>query len=118
MEIENFRIGNYYQSDKYVKQVEPYTFDCYKHEGIEPVILTEEWLVKFGFKEHFLAMNCRFFRLGDFELQNHREYDDDSDIICYDEIKNKSLYLPYVHQLQNIYFTVTGQELVTNKEDK
>ena len=66
----------------------------------KPIPLTEEWLVKFGFEE---ALNGWW---SDDELWSY---------------ENKKFYLgastylaniTYVHQLQNLYFALTGEELI------
>lgn len=67
----------------------------------EPIPLTEEWLLKFGFEYTKLY---------------YIKYDDDL-IIYFDGIdfyfkrSSKSLTIKYVHQLQNLYFALTGEEL-------
>ena len=84
-------------------------FQMFIAGGIEPIPLTEEWLLKFGFdkvlprndkmyyrlNDYFVIEDSRFFLLGDdaFEILKLRQ-----------EIK-------YVHQLQNLYFALTGEEL-------
>jgi len=77
--------------------------------NIEPIPITEEWLLKFGFKEkkdndgifgfklkNFWYINEYQFRLSDF-IETHGML-----------IDNK---IHYVHQLQNLYFALTNQEL-------
>lgn len=71
----------------------------------KPIPLTEEWLVKFGLKQVTYDKK-RFYFLG-------------TDIYIFDESKiyfnadssNLSVKLEHVHQLQNLYFTLTGEEL-------
>lgn len=117
MKSTELRIGNYLQGsnpiivtkilhDGWVKiedsnssfQVEG-EFPCFK-----PIPLTEEWLVKFGFE-----------RSGLYNLRN--------DVYIYDEYgltntgfeyryNYSSITIKYVHQLQNLYFALTGEELI------
>ena len=64
----------------------------------EPIPLTEEWLVKFGFEIHIVEMV-----FGNFYLKingDHFEY------YC-----NNRVELKYVHQLQNLYHALMGEEL-------
>jgi hypothetical protein len=79
----------------------------------EPIPLTEEWLVKFGgekstwgsrqrdayyFKDtHFITIDnsCFVFRLANTAVAN----------------------IYYVHQLQNLYYALTGEELVTSTKE-
>lgn len=61
----------------------------------EPIPLTEEWLLKFGFngwdKGNYtmILSNGNFFEFGNIIAQN----------------------IKYVHQLQNLYFVLVGEEL-------
>jgi len=75
----------------------------------DPISLTEEWLLRFGFKE-FLIDETWYFIKNDFVFEisgiigfhNYNELES----ICFNENKCK-----YVHQLQNLYFALTGEEL-------
>ena len=72
----------------------------------EPITLTEEWLLKFGFEKR---------NDGDFNLLKFSEVDIviDKDFDCWkcDGIYFSVNALQYVHQLQNLYFALTGEEL-------
>lgn len=73
----------------------------------EPIPLTEEWLVKFGFENfynEFLSSN------GYFDLI----FNDDK-VSLRVEGQWLSLEIKYVHQLQNLYFALTNEELTLNK---
>jgi len=79
----------------------------------EPISITEEWLLKFGF-EKVGERVWRFQDLGYSEEAKHVSRKWESD----EEIDPKYLgWLPcangivYVHQLQNLYFALTGTEL-------
>ena len=72
-----------------------------EENNITPIPLTEEWLLKFGFEKdsdgYLIYMKSRIFI--EFTTRGHYEISE------YDtEIK-------YVHQLQNLYFALTGNEL-------
>ena len=83
-----------------------------KENGFEPIPLTEEWLLKFGFKK----------KMGFYEIRGKR-----SKLMlvkstlrinlaqqCITEITYGDCYafnLSSVHQLQNLYFALTGEEL-------
>lgn len=74
-------------------------------EFIKPITLTEEWLLKFGFdKVSDIQVECFFIQgeLKDFTLHI---FDGLYVWIAYD------LDVKYVHQLQNLYFALTGEEL-------
>jgi hypothetical protein len=72
------------------------------YSDIFGIPLTEEWLLKFGFElDHTnQSWHHRTFVLGEFEMEELvGEYG-------YNQTK-----LQYVHQLQNLYFALTGEEL-------
>ena len=81
-------------------------------EMTEPILLTEEWLLKFGFKS--VGKLHPTFKLRNYLLEENmmregkyflRQIINKSDSLCLSgEIK-------YVHQLQNLYFSLTGTEL-------
>lgn len=67
--------------------------------NLEPIPLTEEWLLKFGL-----------------EIKNNYAYDKASlgfFVITFGEkFYWKSFELKYVHQLQNLYFSLSREELI------
>ena len=84
--------------------------DCGFNE-CEPIPLTEEWMVKFGFYEKYKSSsnrwNMKWFELHDCE-------DDEGNltgVFMYDF----RIQIKYVHQLQNLYFALTGEELTINE---
>ncbi len=79
------------------------------HRNLKPIALTAEWLQRLGFKEAYRSSS----RIR-FDLPNYCRYDFDLDS---NKILQGFLYFGnyikcnYLHQLQNIYFTLTGEEL-------
>ena len=83
-----------------------YEFDDY----LQPIPLTEEWLLKFGFE-----------KLSNFEEQYMEEdyvwqidVERSPSLLLSNGIFHEDNYgvkLEYVHQLQNLYFALTGKEL-------
>jgi hypothetical protein len=79
---------------------------------IQPIPLTEEWLIKLGFVDgSYLYKNYKI-KAGDY-WNSIKFYEgewcynnDDSDAGCYFLTTIK-----YVHQLQNLYFALTNEEL-------
>jgi len=89
-------------SDEYIT-FNSITFDYPVIEEIKPVPLTEEWLLKFGFKQ-----KGSFYRIKDSRFVEVIIHDKGIDV-C-----NHSICLPHinhVHQLQNLYFALTNEEL-------
>ena len=68
----------------------------------KPIPLTEEWLLKFGFE---ITDN---FQTKD-RFQTHKQ-----DGIIWFEYGYIVVELNYVHQLQNLYFALTNEELTIN----
>ena len=69
----------------------------------KPIPLTEEWLLKFGFEKYEFDHKENQYRHKD-RLIVFR----DGKFVDY----GSSVILEYVHQLQNLYFALTGEELV------
>ena len=66
--------------------------------ALRGIILTEEWLIKFGYTKE----DSNFWFIG------HIVWEYDKGVfIC----NKNGITLKYVHQLQNLYFALTGKEL-------
>lgn len=113
MDAKQLRIGNYVyaQSGKLVVNRD----SIYKVENVnmqsarkyKPIPLTEEWLLRLGFdfvpdlhayadENHYIVP----FHDGTFQFHPFCTNDED----CWKTLE-------YVHQLQNLYFALTGEEL-------
>lgn len=91
----------------------------------KPIPLTEEWLLKFGFEKWTWCDDCAFISLFFGDSLHCRYYDDvwhikrmkvgRDDRGVYGKTEGKYILpkgkIKYVHQLQNLYFALTGQEL-------
>ena len=81
-----------------------------------PIRLTEEWLINFGFEKakHSHGYDCYIKDGFDFDIVSHGRYwvlaiyTDES---CTDSLYFAHGRFEYVHQLQNLYFALTGKEL-------
>lgn len=118
MEANELRIGNWVGHENKAIQVHELPFLIDTDESVdgylinerwltehEPIPLTEEWLLKLGF-----------------EFSHHGEISNDNFIIekyhdgyHYTGGEGVAFGTPivYVHQLQNLYFALTGEELKT-----
>lgn len=75
------------------------------YERVQGLILTDEWLLKFGFKK-IKTNNCTYWTLNNVDVwELNGGFANDLDIP-----------IQYIHQLQNLYFALTNEEL-TAKED-
>lgn len=81
-------------------------------DKIEPIPLTDEWLIKLGFDKDEVY-NCIVIYQNDI-ISLDLEFSCNSKTIsiggysCADEMDN----CKYIHQLQNLYYALTGNELV------
>jgi len=105
MKASELRIGNWIYNDRSRSQYEVPSQEIslvgYILDHYEPIPLTEEWLLKFGFENNKLSV------AGILEFVYHKG----------------SVYIrgisgaihprdcQYVHQLQNLYHALTGEEL-------
>ena len=81
----------------------------------EPIPLTEEWLLKFGFEKkenglftkkiEYIYNSLKY--CDDYKIWIY--YNDDNDAAC-----NAIADLNYVHELQNLYHCLCGKELQIN----
>jgi hypothetical protein len=126
MKSNELRIGNIYQSVKWnipvilcISDLGQLDIDRESAELDEkligrmfaPIILTEEWLLKFGFektRDYNLSTKPKMYKIFKLSLRlMANEY-----TFCYENSFRK---IEYVHQLQNLYFTLTGEELTISK---
>ena len=70
---------------------------------LKPIPLTEEWLIKFG-GDCTIMEGYPVYFLNPFSIEFY-------ELECVFHIGNSSTTIKYVHQLQNIYFALTGEEL-------
>lgn len=117
MKVEELRIGNLYDNNGEPCIVTPWTIqEVFEAERswCKPIPLTEEWLIKLGF-EHYNQLGYNI-KNNNFEIDIW--FDDNGTINdiqlsstnisgAYPNIKN----FQYLHQIQNLYFTLTGEEL-------
>lgn len=117
MEITELRIGNYFSKvvddihygDYVVTKIDKDNLVNEHGEAIyigycEPIPLTEEWLLKFGFR----PLDNKNWHLGKIKVWSgatriYFQFNTPDDI---DDVE-----IEYVHQLQNLYFALTGEEL-------
>lgn len=112
MEIRELRIGNWYEwhgkqsqitlSD-FIEEYETGQSFFHKH----PIPLTEEWLVKFGF-EWSIAHQAHHLEGFAYVIDICQLY---CRVIKYKRNGEVLTSIKHVHQLQNLYFALTGEEL-------
>jgi len=119
MKIANeLRIGNYIKSGDLEAQITAQGILYLKRGNMKakPIPLTEEWLYKFGFKvgevEDYFDKNIGIKKILAIHLKD-KEF-----IIGYGIYWTYHFKIKYVHQLQNLYFALTGEELIIKKTTK
>ncbi len=99
---------------------------CVNHINIkdcEPIPLTEEWLLKFGFEKTVFDSEETGYGV-EYDLKNkefHLSYCDDFSISISYKKENLSItpnieLFRNVHQLQNLYFALTNEELIFKQD--
>ncbi len=110
IKASELRIGNYYNHNEEIRQVTPNTIlEVWEseREWCKPIPLTEEWLLKFGFehsKPNYWFKNDNKLRFSLIDNNLHCSMGDDDYGILYNRLN-------HVHQLQNLYFALTNEEL-------
>ena len=125
MKANELRLGNYvngiYDEGEFVAEVLTVDsegclldangiYELTSLKGIQPIPLTEEWLIKIDgiekapydddIKDYYLIKRCGFFDII---------YEDDDNI--YIDFGDTLKKVKYLHQLQNLYFALTDEEL-------
>ncbi len=113
IKASELRIGNWINEQGLELQVGK--IDCELFKGSEAIPLTEEWFLKFGFtkwkdrltieawaKDHPSQRFDIDFKAGDIIMNSRYQEHHDSFVMG---------HIKYVHQLQNLYFALTGEEL-------
>ena len=118
MKATELRIGNYidYTTEREIVTMQiTYEYIRLIHNGnknFKPIPLTEEWLLKFGFEFSRDPESNYYEKTFDFtafyKVVIERKIG--SDVFCYSSFFSTT-QLIYVHQLQNLYFALTGEEL-------
>lgn len=72
---------------------------------IQPIPLTEEWLIRFGFVLYKRTLKYNIYiKNGDISIKI-------KSLISSFRIYGFGIEIQYVHQLQNLFFALTGKEL-------
>jgi hypothetical protein len=93
------------------------------YERVKPILLMDEWLLKFSFEKIDKGDNDYITYTDsnhDYYLQiDVRRRDGKYCILdnSFDDLRDFSMVdIKYVHQLQNLYFTLTGEELILKQQ--
>lgn len=111
MKTSELRIGNIVDTAVGIIQItdiSPTTNKLYNPNALHAIPITEEWLIKFGFISMdddglWEAENEELFRIQEPTLEEGH--------ICAWNTYDVGEPIEFVHQLQNLYFALTGTEL-------
>lgn len=128
MKANEFRIGNFVivkgkqdiltgiAENDYISKLHGHGLE---DDDIEVITLTDDWLDKFGFEKNsgeiWCDLHSEFEHCSIFSKKNLDLYYDYDSNNWRDRTLNDDfgLEFKYVHQLQNTYFALTGEELKT-----
>jgi hypothetical protein len=89
-----------------------------EEDEYSPILLTQKWIRKLGFKLVSDDGDVVYYEIGRFGLK----IDECLDFYFYTKIGKDGVVLltqiDFVHQLQNLYFALTGEELVLKNKSK
>ncbi len=134
MKASELRIGNligfnYGNRKTYSTITEITSIDVKLNDGfaelsqLKPIPLTEKWLLRFGFESEgeggsaYLKLNNLVHLCCFVDFESNLDYvkfymlELMGDINEHDETCGIPIKMQYVHQLQNLYFALTGEEL-------
>lgn len=113
IQAQDLRIGNWVSNGQIEFQItskDIYHLDVYVNRVIaKPIPITPEWLERMGMKRNY--------DYGDpvFDLNNIRVFTWPTGIITIEYYYLELRELEFIHQLQNLYFALTGEDLTINE---
>lgn len=125
MTSSDLRIGNYViQDGEEIHGIVGLTLHKFELNQIklEPIVLTEDWLVKFGFsskdyKKGYIGIEHKAGgMITDFVLTYPYKLGDHQKCFIWEHSNWKYNTLEYVHELQNLFYILTSQELTIKNE--
>lgn len=137
LKSNEIRIGNYVLANNKVETIygisedypfldtTEYGFGAIDWRDIKPIELTEDWFVRFGFKKvneyyHIPCLDIDYcFKYADFrdDYGFYIQYTDSPFAEDDGKYYPVSFRIKYVHQLQNLYFALVGEELKLINKD-
>lgn len=125
IKAQELRIGNYVQYEELKNPSKVWIIDCTETSTstkAKPIPLTEEWHNKFGIqkngfmqfeykvsKRQIIVFSDEYVFLLDIESMDHKKSHRDNICTLWNtDIKKRNMY---VHEWQNLYFALTGEEL-------
>jgi len=123
LKANDIRVGNWVHTGEFhIKECQgehQVEYDWFEYANMfKPIPLTTEWLKKFGFFAKYKHCNFRW-NIGGFDIQQETDEDENGNKIPQEEIfYYQYMYeIKWVHQLQNLYFALTGKELTIKQQN-
>lgn len=132
IKINEFRMGNYanysYQGTDVIFYGYNYSDGCFtdfssipiEPDELDAILLTEELLLRHGFVKdgpyyvnHKISITKNMIRDGSGNFNGFY-----CTLQCRDAFEKHYIHLMYFHQIQNLYFLLTGTELVLSGSEK
>lgn len=122
MKARELRIGNYVTKKGKTRpcQIKGIYYDngygldngySYSLEEISPIELTDEWFEKFGFEYTQHQGGVEYIGKNGFSIYFHPEFKEEVGGSASRNFGGISVYINYVHELQNLVYVLTGIEL-------
>ena len=118
IQSNELRIGNFIKYEFYdKKEIVDFCENDLRYitsniDRYEPIQLTEQWLIDFGFVKQKVNIPEAKKTIVYFSLDNFGMfYDEETKTMGLNFIDSQETIIKHVHQLQNLYFALTGKEL-------
>lgn len=118
MKASELRIGNWFKEDILEQTYAQITaedilcLDCDPLDDFyKPIPLTEEWLLKFGLEFSIDTWYLKGFAIWEAECGDEKGNEYIGFFYELREVVMMDREIKYVHELQNLYFALTGEEL-------
>ena len=111
IKASELRLGNlvYELTSGQFREVSQWDYEADSFDLLEPIPLTEEWLLKFGFKQW---KDCKRWSSKTVLIYTNR-----TELFYYGKARTR-ICIEYVHQLQNLCFVLAGEELTLTDKNK
>lgn len=124
LQAKNLRIGN--KASLYGNTATIQGVDFVKHysggnehfDRFKPIPLTEKWLINFGFSDKdykvgYIGIDIKLSNgmTGDFTLTKPKLMGEWQNNYVFELRKHRFIEIPYVHELQNLFFVINNKEL-------
>jgi hypothetical protein len=123
MEAKNFRIGNWIRTHKEEQIVDvlcdsinTYSHECMTYDNVGFIEITNDWLIDFGFMKdnngnYWIDLQTHYLELMPSNGYWYPVYAQVPEMSHEDDQCVSLNRIQYVHELQNLFFALTGNEL-------